>query len=349
MSTKILVTGTAGFIGFHLAKKLLERGDEVVGIDNINDYYDVNLKYARLAETGIGREAEIWNKLVKSSKYPNYTFVRMNLGDNEQLSALFTSAKFDKVINLAAQAGVRYSLENPLTYIDSNIVGFLNILEGCRHNNVKHLVYASSSSVYGNNTKIPLSTLDSVDHPISLYAASKKSNELMAHTYSHLFGFPTTGLRFFTVYGPWGRPDMALFIFTKAILEDKPIKVFNYGKMIRDFTYVDDIVEGVIRVIDNPARKWEDVENDPSQSRTAPFKVYNIGNSSPVELMDFIRAIEKHLGKEAKKEFLPMQPGDVPRTEADVTDLVRDMGYKPSTTVEEGIGRFIEWYRWYYQ
>ena len=345
----MLVTGTAGFIGFHLAKKLLERGDEVIGIDNINDYYDVNLKFGRLAETGIGRNAEKWNIPVKSSKYPNYTFVRMNLEDGEKLSDLFDSEKFDIVVNLAAQAGVRYSLENPHTYINSNIVGFLNILEGCRHHNVRHLVYASSSSVYGNNTKIPLSTLDSVDHPISLYAATKKSNELMAHTYSHLFGFPSTGLRFFTVYGPWGRPDMALFLFTKAILENKPIKVFNYGKMVRDFTYVDDIVEGVVRVIDNPARKREDVENDPSQSRTAPFKVYNIGNSSPVELMDFIRAIEKHLGKEAEKEFLPIQPGDVPHTEADVADLVRDLDYKPSTSVEEGIGRFIEWYTSYYK
>ena len=348
-TSKILVTGTAGFIGFHLAKKLLERGDEVIGIDNINDYYDENLKYARLAETGISRDAETWHKPVKSTKYPNYTFIRMNLEDGKELSDLFASEKFDKVCNLAAQAGVRYSLENPHTYINSNIVGFLNILEGCRHNNVQHLAYASSSSVYGNNTKIPLSTLDSVDHPISLYAATKKSNELMAHTYSHLFGFPTTGLRFFTVYGPWGRPDMALFLFTKAILENKPIKVFNYGKMVRDFTYVDDIVEGVIRVIDNPPRKREDIDNDPSQSQTAPFKVYNIGNSSPVELMAFIRAIEKHLGKEAEKEYLPMQPGDVPRTEADVTDLVRDMGYKPSTTVEEGISRFIEWYRDYFQ
>ncbi len=346
---KILVTGTAGFIGFHLAKKLLERGDEVTGIDNINDYYDVTLKYARLAETGISREAETWYKPVKSTKYPNYTFIRMNLEDNEQLSELFTSEKFDKVVNLAAQAGVRYSLENPHTYINSNIIGFLNILEGCRHNNIKHLVYASSSSVYGNNTKIPLSTLDSVDHPISLYAATKKSNELMAHTYSHLFGFPTTGLRFFTVYGPWGRPDMALFLFTKAIMEDKPIKVFNFGKMVRDFTYIDDIVEGVIRVLDTPSRKREDTDNDPSQSQTAPFKVYNIGNSSPVGLMDYIKVIEQKLGKEAKKEFLPMQPGDVPRTEADVTDLVQDMGYKPSTTVEEGIGRFIEWYEKYYQ
>lgn len=348
MSQKILITGTAGFIGFHLAKKLLERGDKVVGIDNLNDYYDVNLKYARLADTGITREAETWHKPIKSKKYPNYTFIRMNLEDNAKVSELLSSQKFDKVVNLAAQAGVRYSIENPHTYINSNVVGFLNILEGCRHHNVKHLVYASSSSVYGNNTKIPLSTLDSVDHPISLYAATKKSNELMAHTYSHLFGFPTTGLRFFTVYGPWGRPDMALFLFTKAILEDRPIKVFNYGRMVRDFTYVDDIVEGVIRVIDNLPRKRGDVENDPSQSRTAPFKVYNIGNSSPVELMDFIRAIEKYLGKEAKKEYLPMQPGDVPRTEADVTDLVREMGYKPSTTVEEGIGRFIKWYRGYY-
>ena len=299
---KILVTGTAGFIGFHLAKKLLERGDEVTGIDNINDYYDVTLKYARLAETGISRESETWYKPVKSTKYPNYTFIRMNLEDNEQLSELFTSEKFDKVCNLAAQAGVRYSLENPHAYINSNIVGFLNILEGCRHNNIKHLVYASSSSVYGNNTKIPLSTLDSVDHPISLYAATKKSNELMAHTYSHLFGFPTTGLRFFTVYGPWGRPDMALFLFTKAIMEDKPIKVFNFGKMVRDFTYIDDIVEGVIRVLDTPSRKREDTDNDPSQSQTAPFKVYNIGNSSPVGLMDYIKVIEQKLGKEAKKD-----------------------------------------------
>lgn len=349
MSKKILVTGTAGFIGFHLAKKLLDRGDEVVGIDNINDYYEVNLKYARLAETGIGREAETWYKPLKSKKYPNYTFIRMNLEDNEKISELFSTQKFDKVCNLAAQAGVRYSLENPHTYIKSNIIGFLNILEGCRHNNIKHLVYASSSSVYGNNTKIPLSTLDSVDHPISLYAATKKSDELMAHTYSHLFGFPTTGLRFFTVYGPWGRPDMALFLFTKAIMEDKPIKVFNYGKMVRDFTYIDDIVEGVIRVLDTSSQKREDTDNDPSQSKTAPFKVYNIGNSSPVELMDYIRVIEQYLGKEAEKQYLPMQPGDVPRTEADVTDLVRDMGYKPSTTVDEGIGRFIEWYEKYYQ
>jgi len=348
MPNRILVTGTAGFIGFHLTKKLLERGDEVVGIDNINDYYDLGLKYARLAETGISKEAENWYKPVKSTKYVKYTFIRMNLEDNKQVSELFATYKFDKVCNLAAQAGVRYSLENPHTYIMGNILGFLNILEGCRHNKIKHLVYASSSSVYGNNTKIPLSTGDSVDHPISLYAATKKSNELMAHTYSHLFGFPSTGLRFFTVYGPWGRPDMALFLFTKAIVEDKPIKVFNYGKMVRDFTFIDDIVEGVIRVLDTPSQKKEDLNNDPSQSKTAPFKVYNIGNSSPVELMDYIRIIEQKLGKEATKEYLPMQMGDVPITEADVNDLVRDIGYKPSTSIEKGIGAFIEWYKNYY-
>jgi len=345
---KILITGTAGFIGFHLAKRILERGDEVVGIDNINDYYDVNLKYARLAETGIGREAEKWYNKIQSTKYPNYSFIRMNLEDREQLHKLFEEEKFDVVCNLAAQAGVRYSLENPYAYIDSNIVGFFNILEACRHNNIRHLVYASSSSVYGNNTKMPLSTSDNVDHPISLYAATKKSNELMAHTYSHLFGLPTTGLRFFTVYGPWGRPDMALFLFTKAILENKPIKVFNHGDMVRDFTYIDDIVEGVIRVMDRPAKPNNKNMDDISASNLAPYKIYNIGNSSPVQLMEYISAIEKTLGKEAKKEFLPMQPGDVPRTEADVTDLVKDIGYKPTTKVEEGIREFIEWYKEFY-
>jgi UDP-glucuronate 4-epimerase len=346
---KILVTGTAGFIGFHLARKLLERGDEVVGIDNINDYYDVNLKYARLAETGISRDAEQWHKHMQSTKYPNYSFVRMNLEDREPLMELFEKEKFDKVCNLAAQAGVRYSIENPYTYINSNIVGFLNILEACRHNHIRHLVYASSSSVYGNNKKMPLSTSDNVDHPISLYAATKKSNELMAHTYSHLFGLPTTGLRFFTVYGPWGRPDMALFLFTKAILENKPIKVFNYGNMVRDFTYVDDIVEGIIRVLDRPPEKEEAAGSDPSENKKTPYSVYNIGNSSPVQLMDYIHAIETVLEKEAEKELLPMQAGDVPRTEADVSDLVRDIGYKPSTTVEEGIERFVEWYIKYYK
>ena len=393
---KILITGTAGFIGFYLAKKLLERGDTVIGIDNINDYYDVNLKYARLAETGISREAENWYTPVQSTKYPNYTFVRMNLEDREKLMELFEKEEFDKVCNLAAQAGVRYSLENPHVYISCNIVGFMNILEACRHNNIKHLAYASSSSVYGNNTKMPLSTSDNVDHPISLYAATKKSNELMAYTYSHLFGLPTTGLRFFTVYGPWGRPDMALFLFTKAILDDKPIQVFNNGNMVRDFTYVEDIIEGVTRVIDKPpnniksplifphggkcqpgkeSAKDGDIGGMESLSRnggqyqsssddgegklvekpesnspslSAPYKIYNIGNSTPIQLMDYIAAIETHLGKEAIKEFLPMQPGDVPRTEADVTDLVKDLGYKPDTTVERGIGKFIKWYKTYF-
>jgi UDP-glucuronate 4-epimerase len=370
---KILITGTAGFIGFHLTKKLLERGDTVVGIDNINDYYDVTLKYARLAETGISREAEKWQTKVQSKKYPNYSFVRMNLEDREQLNRLFEDEKFDKVCNLAAQAGVRYSLENPHAYINSNIVGFVNILEACRYHNIKHLAYASSSSVYGNNTKMPLSTDDNVDHPISLYAATKKSNELMAFTYSHLFGLPTTGLRFFTVYGPWGRPDMALFLFTKAILEDKPIKVFNNGNMVRDFTFVDDIVEGVTRVIDNPPKQnptEEEIyktstyklaarssqlvapparETHEVNVSTAPYKIYNIGNSSPVPLMEYIKAIEDTLGKTAKKEFLPMQPGDVPRTEADVTDLVADLGYKPNTPVQKGIEKFIQWYKPYFK
>jgi UDP-glucuronate 4-epimerase len=368
---KILITGTAGFIGFHLVKKLLDRGDTVVGIDNINDYYDVNLKYGRLAETGISREAECWYTPVQSSKYPGYSFVRMNLENREQLNQLFEKEKFDKVCHLAAQAGVRYSLENPHAYINSNIVGFINILEACRHNNILHLAYASSSSVYGNNTKMPLCTSDNVDHPFSLYAATKKSNELMAHTYSYLFGLPTTGLRFFTVYGPWGRPDMALFLFTKAIITGKPIQVFNNGNMVRDFTYVDDIVEGVTRVIDNPpSQSFPNNEENPLNfplkresgssvrtegevipkgvSQTVPYKIYNIGNSSPVLLTEFISAIEHCLGKKAIREFLPMQPGDVPRTEADVTDLFEDLEYKPDTTVTEGIKKFIEWYKSYF-
>lgn len=371
--SKILITGTAGFIGFHLAQRLLKRGDTVVGIDNINDYYDVNLKYARLDETGISRDdiarserhpfrpladsESVENFLVQSTKYSNYRFAKMDITDQGAINKLFKKEKFDKVCNLAAQAGVRYSLENPHAYINSNIVGFVNILEMCRHHNIKHLVYASSSSVYGNNTKMPLSTSDNVDHPISLYAATKKSNELMAHTYSHLFGMPTTGLRFFTVYGPWGRPDMALFLFTKAILEDQPIKVFNNGNMVRDFTYVDDIVEGVIRVIDSPptegtfkARVPEGgtTEENKSSQYIAPYKVYNIGNSNPVPLMKYIACIEKALGKVAKNKFLPMQPGDVPRTEADVTDLVENLGYKPDTPIQKGIEKFIEWYRLYF-
>ncbi len=348
---KILITGTAGFIGFHLAKRLLERGDTVVGIDNLNDYYDVNLKYSRLAETGISSAnwQKDWHTKIQSTQYPNYSFMAMNLEDREQIYRLFEEEKFDNVCNLAAQAGVRYSLKNPHAYINSNIVGFINILEACRQNNIKHLAYASSSSVYGNNTKMPLSTSDSVDHPISLYAATKKSNELMAHTYSHLFGLPTTGLRFFTVYGPWGRPDMALFLFTKAIIENKPIKVFNNGNMVRDFTFVDDIIEGVTRVIDNPPQISDKKEIDVSISNTAPYKVYNIGNSSPVQLMEYIGAIEKTLGKIAQKEFMPMQPGDVPRTEADVTDLMENLDYKPNTPVQTGIEKFIEWYKGYFK
>ncbi|MBN1118372.1 MAG: NAD-dependent epimerase [Bacteroidales bacterium] len=347
---KILVTGTAGFIGFHLAKRLLERGDEVVGLDNINDYYDVNLKYARLKETGIEKEKIEYGKLVQSISYSKYKFVKLNLEDKEQIDKLFTEEKFDKVCNLAAQAGVRYSIENPMAYVNSNIVGFVNILEACRHNNVKHLAYASSSSVYGLNETMPFSTHNNVDHPISLYAASKKSNELMAHTYSHLFALPTTGLRFFTVYGPWGRPDMALFLFTKAILEGNPINVFNEGNMRRDFTYIDDIVEGVVRVIDNPPAgntEWTGAKPDPGSSK-APYKVFNIGNSSPVKLMAFVSAIEKNIGKEAKKNLMPMQPGDVPATWADVSDLKEDLGYSPDTSVEVGVRRFVEWYREFY-
>lgn len=345
---KILVTGTAGFIGFHLAKKLLERGDEVIGLDSINDYYDISLKYGRLKETGIGDPE--WNKLVQSEVYPNYRFIRMDLENRQELEKLFTEEKFDKVCNLAAQAGVRYSLTNPDAYINSNIIGFLNILECCRHHGVKDLSYASSSSVYGLNETQPFSESHNVDHPISLYAASKKSNELMAHTYSHLFNLPTTGLRFFTVYGPWGRPDMALFIFTKAIIENKPIDVFNNGNMMRDFTFVEDITDGIVRVIDNPPSgnpEWNGSKPEPSSSK-APYRIYNIGNSSPVRLMDFIEAIENKIGKKAVKNMLPLQPGDVPSTYADVSKLQKQ-GYKPSTDVIKGIGRFIDWYREYYK
>ena len=348
---KILITGTAGFIGFHLANYLIQRGDEVVGLDSINDYYDINLKYTRLQTAGIEKEDIAYNKLVPSSRHAKYSFIPLQLEDKGNLEKLFAAQQFDKVCNLAAQAGVRYSLSNPDAYINSNIVGFLNILECCRHNNVKHLAYASSSSVYGLNGKSPFATSDNVDHPISLYAASKKSNELMAHTYSHLFNIPTTGLRFFTVYGPWGRPDMALFLFTKAILENKPIQVFNNGNMVRDFTYIDDIVEGVVRVIDNPPAgnsSWDAHHPDPSTS-TAPYKVYNIGNNNPVRLMDFIEAIEENLGKKAEKQLLPMQPGDVAATCADVQDLANNLHYKPNTKVQEGIKRFVEWYRAYYK
>ncbi|MFT6872465.1 MAG: UDP-glucuronate 4-epimerase [Roseivirga sp.] len=348
---KILITGTAGFIGFHLAKKLLERGDEVVGLDSINDYYDLRVKYGRLLETGVSKEDIGYNTLVQSSKFSNYRFVQLKLEDTENLNKLFEVEKFDKVVNLAAQAGVRYSLENPRAYIDSNIIGFVNILEACRHNKIKHLSYASSSSVYGLNETMPFSTHHNVDHPISLYAASKKSNELMAHTYSHLFGLPTTGLRFFTVYGPWGRPDMALFLFTEGILKGEPINIFSNGEMSRDFTYIDDIVEGVTRVNDNPPignSNWTGKDPDPATSK-APYTIYNIGNNAPVKLMDFIATIEKYLGKEAKKNFMPMQPGDVSSTYADVEDLIQNLDYKPSTTLEHGINEFTNWYKEFYK
>jgi UDP-glucuronate 4-epimerase len=348
---KILVTGTAGFIGSHLAQRLLARGDDVVGLDSINDYYDVRVKYGRLQRAGI-READIaYNTLLTSRTQPAYRFIQLQLEDAEALNALFAAEKFDAVCNLAAQAGVRYSLQNPRAYIDANIIGFLNILEACRHHGVKNLSYASSSSVYGLNEELPFSTRHNVDHPISLYAASKKSNELMAHTYSHLFGIATTGLRFFTVYGPWGRPDMALFLFTKAALEGKTIDVFNHGRMRRDFTYIDDIVEGVVRVIDNPARanpQWSGLAPDPSTS-SAPWKVYNIGNNNPVELMDFIEAIERALGMKIKKNLMPLQAGDVPATYADVTDLVEDLHYQPATPVQVGIDRFVAWYREFFK
>ena len=335
MKKSILVTGTAGFIGFHLAKRLVENGHSVVGYDNINDYYDVNLKYSRLSETGIDKNDIEDYKAVKSSKYGNYTFIKGDLANREGLAGVFRNFNIEYVVNLAAQAGVRYSIENPAVYIESNITGFSNLVELCRQKKVKHLVYASSSSVYGLNESMPFSTSDNVDHPISLYAASKKSNELIAHTYSHLFGLPTTGLRFFTVYGPWGRPDMALFIFTKAILEGKAIQVNNKGNMQRDFTYVDDIVESLTRLLDmppSPDKNWSGKDPDPSSS-PGPYRIYNIGNSSPVKLMDFIYAIEKELGKDAVKEFRPMQAGDVPATWADVEDLFETIAYKPRTGI----------------
>lgn len=333
---KIFVTGAAGFIGYHVSERLLNRGDVVIGIDNVNDYYDVTLKEARLA---------------RLRKHENFRFERLDIADQHALAALFEREKPDVVVNLAAQAGVRYSLENPQAYIDANIHGFTNILEGCRHHNVKHLVYASSSSVYGSNTQMPFSVEHNVDHPVSLYAATKKSNELMAHTYSHLFGLPTTGLRFFTVYGPWGRPDMAMFLFTEAILKGEPIKVFNHGNMRRDFTYIDDIVEGITRVIDRPAApdpNWSSDNPSPASSK-APYRVYNIGNDDPVELMHLIETIEKELGQEAAKNFMDMQPGDVPASWADVDTLTQDVGFKPSTSIEDGVAQFIAWYLEYYQ
>jgi len=334
--TKFLVTGAAGFIGFHVSQRLLDRGDEVAGLDNLNDYYDVRLKYDRLAQLQ-GRT--------------QFRFVKADLADREALQQVFVNDRPEVVIHLAAQAGVRYSLENPQAYIDSNLVGFTNILEGCRHHGVRHLAYASSSSVYGANTRMPFSVHHNVDHPVSLYAATKKANELMAHTYSHLFRLPTTGLRFFTVYGPWGRPDMALFKFTRAMLAGQPIDVYNQGRMQRDFTYIDDIAEGVIRVADrvavpNPA--WSGDSPDPGTS-LAPYKIYNIGNHQPVELLYFIEVLEKCLGRKAEKRLLPIQAGDVPATYADVDDLMRDVGFRPATPIEEGIARFVAWYREYYQ
>jgi len=343
---KILITGTAGFIGFHLANALLKQGFSITGLDNINDYYDVNLKYGRLTEAGIHKEQIRYNTMVHSEKYSNYRFIRLNLEDKENIYRLFEKENFDAVVNLAAQAGVRYSLQNPHAYIESNIIGFTNILEACRHNHIKHLVYASSSSVYGLNEKMPFSVNDNVDHPISLYAASKKSNELMAHTYSYLYQVPTTGLRFFTVYGPWGRPDMALFLFTKAIIEGKAIDVYNHGNMQRDFTYIDDIVNGIINVLKNPARPKTNIDL-PSES-VAPYTIYNIGNNSPVKLMDFIEAIEDELGIKAEKNLMPIQPGDVEKTWADVSGLMDDFIYKPNTDIRVGVKKFITWYKDFY-
>ena len=332
---RILVTGSAGFIGSALSLRLLDRGDTVIGIDNHNDYYDPQLKEDRLA---------------RHIDHPNYTHIRMSLEEREGIAELFKTHKPQRVVNLAAQAGVRYSLENPMAYLDSNVIGFGHILEGCRHNGVEHLVYASSSSVYGSNTKMPFSVHDNVNHPVSLYAATKKANELMAHTYSHLYQLPTTGLRFFTVYGPWDRPDMALQKFAKAIVAGKPIQLFNYGNHRRDFTFIDDIVEGVIRVLDKPAQPNPEWSSDDPDSGTsyAPWRVYNIGNNNPVELKAYIAALESALGKEAEKELLPLQPGDVPDTYADVTDLVRDFEYQPSTTVEQGMQQFVSWFKSYY-
>ena len=335
-SSPILVTGTAGFIGFHVARRLLDRGDSVIGLDNLNDYYDVRLKEARLAQL---------------TAHKGFRFVRLDLANRQGMRDLFTDEPIQRVVHLAAQAGVRYSLVNPHAYTESNLEGFMNILEGCRHSRVAHLVYASSSSVYGGNTHMPFSIHDNVDHPVSLYAATKKANELMAHCYAHLYRIPCTGLRFFTVYGPWGRPDMALFIFTKAILEGTPIEVFNHGNMRRDFTYVDDIVEGIIRTLDHPATvnpAWSGDKPDPGTS-SAPARVYNIGNHQPVELLHFIEVLEKALGKKAEKKLMPLQPGDVPATYADIDDLTRDVGFAPATPIEEGISRFVKWYREFYR
>lgn len=337
---KVLVTGAAGFIGFHVAKRLLERGDAIIGIDSINSYYDPELKFARLAELGIGREAEEWGERVVSSKYPAFTFIRMRCEDRDAVAELFAREKFDKVVHLAAQAGVRYSIDHPYEYVDANINGFITILEGCRHNAVQHLVYASSSSVYGNNPTYPFRETDRVDNPISLYAATKKADELMAYTYSHIYSLPTTGLRFFTVYGPWGRPDMAYFKFTQAIIEGKPITVYNNGDLYRDFTYIDDIVEGVVRVLDIIPKGSE---------KEAPYRLFNIGNNKPVRLDYFIKTLEEIVGKKAIIKYEPMQPGDVYRTEADVQQLEELTGWKPTTMIEIGLRQFINWFKGKYK
>lgn len=346
---KTLITGTAGFIGFHVANKFLAEGYKVVGIDSINDYYNPQLKLDRLAEAGIKTTFSEWRTMLQSTKHPGYRFIRAKLEDKKEVQELFAREQFDQVIHLAAQPGVRYSLKNPDAYIESNIVAFMNILEACRYNDVKHLIFASSSSVYGLNTKMPLSATHNVDHPVSLYAATKKSNELMAHTYSHLFGLPTTGLRFFTVYGPWGRPDMATQLFANAIDKGEPIKIFNEGKLSRDFTYVADIVEGIYQVSVKPPtgnKEWDGNNPDPASS-PAPYRVFNIGNSAPVQLMDFIRSMEKAMGKEAIKEYLPMQPGDVIDTYADVSPLEKEFNYRPQTDIDTGLQKFVHWYRSY--
>jgi len=346
----ILVTGTAGFIGFHLTKRLSDEGYKVIGLDNINDYYSTDLKYDRLNQLGFLKESLTDDELIESTSKENLFFIKTDLENKSTIDSLFENEDLDYVINLAAQAGVRYSLRDPYRYIDSNITGFLNLLEAARHHSLDHFIYASSSSVYGANSNMPFSTSDNVDHPMSLYAATKKSNELMAHTYSNLYDIPTTGLRFFTVYGPWGRPDMALFLFTKAMLNDEPIKVFNHGDMERDFTYIDDIVEGIVRLIPkapNPNDEWDGDDPDPATS-FAPYRIFNIGNSSPIKLMDFIGEIEKQLGKEAEKNMMPMQPGDVPKTWADVEDLFEYIDFKPQVGIDEGVKNFIDWYKDYY-
>jgi UDP-glucuronate 4-epimerase len=348
---KYLITGAAGFIGFHLVQELIKRGDTVVGLDNINDYYDVKLKYARLQETGINRNDIVENKLVQSKIFPNYSFIKCGLEDKELIEQLFESEKFTHVCNLAAQAGVRYSLENPDRYIDSNVFGFMNILEGSRHHNIKNLVFASTSSVYGLNSRMPYSESHSTEHPITLYAASKKANEAMAHSYSHLFRIPITGLRFFTVYGPWGRPDMAFFKFTKSIFKGEPIDVYNYGKMIRDFTYIEDIVDGIIRCLDQPATSnpdWSQSEVPDPATSSAPYRIYNIGNATPVTLTECIDVIEDAIGIKAKRNLMPIQPGDVVATQADISAITTECGYNPKTPVKEGIRNFIIWYRNHY-